>query len=340
MSMTISAPARLVLPDRRTLGLRLAAVAAGLALLGLAALSLPGLDDVGARLSGASPAWLGFALILQAASCLAFVAVFRGVFSRHLPWRLSYEVAMAAQGTNVLLPAGGASGLLLGGWALGRTGMPATRIARRSVSFFLITSSVNFVTAVVAGAALALGVLPSDVGVALTAGPAGLAALTIACVLALPRALPRWTRAGSQSRWGRWTAAGGAALVDGITDARTLVRSGHPGVVGGAIGYMALDLLALAAAFQAVGHGPGIGVLALAYVVGQLGGLVPVPGGIGGADGGLIAVLVLYGSPLGAAAAAVLAYRVFQLGLPAVLGAIAVARLPGVLRRAPRLAPA
>ena len=52
---------------------------------------------------------------------------------------------------------------------------------------------------------------------------------------------------------------------------------------------------------------------------------------MGGADGGLIAALVVYGVPLSEAAAAVLAYRVFQLGLPAVLGTLEATRLPGVL---------
>ena len=80
-------------------------------------------------------------------------------------------------------------------------------------------------------------------------------------------------------------------------------------------------------------------MLLLAYVVGQLGGLIPLPGGVGGADGGLIAALVLYGTPLSSAAAAVLAYRAFQLGLPALLGGFALARLPGVVERAPDSGP-
>ena len=74
-------------------------------------------------------------------------------------------------------------------------------------------------------------------------------------------------------------------------------------------------------------------MLLLAYVVGQLGDLIPLPGGVGGADGGLIAALVLYGTPLSSAAAAVLAYRAFQLGLPALLGGLAVAA-PAERRRA------
>jgi uncharacterized membrane protein YbhN (UPF0104 family) len=113
------------------------------------------------------------------------------------------------------------------------------------------------------------------------------------------------------------------------------VRSGNPQIIGGAIGYMAFDVAALAATFAAIGHVPPVGVLLLAYVVGQLGNLIPLPGGVGGADGSLIAALVLYGTPLGGAAAAVLAYRAFQLGLPALLGGLAVLRLPGVVERAP-----
>jgi len=314
-----------LLPDRRRLALRLALVAGVLAALTVAIASLPGLGEVRERLSAASPGWLVAAGLLQIASCLAFVAAFRGVFCRRLPWRLSYEVGMAAQGTNVLLPSGGAGGLALAAWALRQTGMPTDRLARRTVAFYVLTSSVNFFTAVIAGGALALA------GGALlwTAGPAVAAALVIAGVLALPRLVtrprPRPGRAGRVL----------AALSAGIGDAVRLARAGNPLILAAAIGFMAFDLFALAAAFSAIGALPPVGALALAYVLGQLGGLIPLPGGVGGADGGLIAALALYGTPLGAAAAAVLAYRAFQLGLPALLGALAVVRLPRVLERAP-----
>ena len=97
--------------------------------------------------------------------------VFRGVFCRRMPWRLSYEVAIAAQGTNVLLPSGGAGGLAVAAWALRRTGMPAERIGRRTVAFYLLTSVVNFATAAVAGGLLALGILAGGDSLALTALP-------------------------------------------------------------------------------------------------------------------------------------------------------------------------
>jgi uncharacterized membrane protein YbhN (UPF0104 family) len=248
---------------------------------------------------------------------------------------------MAVQGTNVLLPAGGASGLAVGAWALDRMGEPRDRIAHRSVALFLITSSVNFVAAVLAGAGLALGLLPGDASLALTAGPAALAAVSIAMVLTLPRWLDRVEPREGRIAGALATAA--AALAAGVRESRTLVASGSVAIIGGAIGWMALDLAALSAAFAAVGSMPPLGILLLAYVVGQLGGLIPVPGGIGGADTGVIGAMVLYGTPLPDATAAVLAYRAFQLGVPALLGSIALLRLPGVVARAadgPRVAPA
>jgi len=324
-------------PGRRRLALRLALIAGVLAALVLAVSALPGLDEVRDRLAGASPGWLGVALALQAASCLAFVAAFRGVFCRRLPWRLSYEVGMAAQGTNVLLPSGGAGGLALAAWALRRTGMPAERLARRTVAFYVLTSSVNFITAAIAGSLLALGVLAGGGSLLWTAGPALAATLVIASVLALPRLLHRLGARERErtGRAGRIVVAVESALSSGIADARLLVRTGSPQILLGAIGFMALDVAALGAAFTAIGGLPPVGILLLAYVIGQLGGLLPLPGGVGGADGGLIAAFALYGTPLGTAAAAVLAYRAFQLGLPALLGALAIVRLPAVLQRAP-----
>jgi len=75
-------------------------------------------------------------------------------------------------------------------------------------------------------------------------------------------------------------------------------------------------------------------VLVLGYLIGQLGNLVPLPGGIGGTEGALIAVFALYHVNITEATAAVLAYRLFQLAVPAVLGAPAFVVLRRKLMRA------
>jgi uncharacterized membrane protein YbhN (UPF0104 family) len=76
-----------------------------------------------------------------------------------------------------------------------------------------------------------------------------------------------------------------------------------------------------------------VGVLLVAYLIGQLGGLIPLPGGIGGVDGGLIGTLVLFGVAVPDATVAVLAYRGLLLAIPALVGLPALAVLRRRLRR-------
>ena len=311
-------------------GRRLVEIGVFAALLIGALFAFPGLDDLRERLAGADPRLIAVAAILEVGSCLAFVAAFKGVFSRRLSWRFSYEVGMAEQAANVLLPTGGAGGLALGAWALRRIGMPAERIGRRTVAFFLITSSINFAAVIFAGLGLGLGILPGRVAFLAAVVPALLAAAFLAAIALSPQVL-EGARGEGAGRIRTALAKGRGYAADGIRDAIALLGSGRPLIVGGAVGYMALDVLALAAVFAALGGGaPTFGVFVLAYAVGQLGGLVPLPGGVGGTDGGLILAFgVLGGTPVAVAAAAVLGYRAFQLGVPAILGIAAF----GSLRR-------
>jgi uncharacterized membrane protein YbhN (UPF0104 family) len=303
--------------------------------------TLPGLDEVRERFADAQPGWLVGLFCFEVASCLAYVMAFRGVFCRRLSWRFSYEIGMAEQGTNVLLPAGGVGGLALGAWALRQGGMSSDRIARRSVSFFVLTSTPNFVCAAVLGCALGAGLLPGE-GPALVSATLGLLALAaIVLVVVLPRILARvgpgaGDSAGQDSRrerTRRFARRGAQTVAGGVEDAASLLRERQPYVVLGAVGYMALDVVALACAFAAFGGTPSFAAFVFAYVIGQLGGLIPLPGGIGGIDGGLIGALTLYGSPLSQATAAVLAYRVVQLGIPAILGSVAFVQLRHTLTR-------
>src|SRR4051794_35501493 len=93
------------------------------------------------------------------------------------------------------------------------------------------------------------------------------------------------------------------------------------------------DIAALGACFAATGEEPPLGDLVLAYTIGQLGGLIPLPGGLGGTDGGLIGMFVLYGAPIGSVTAAVLLYRLLPTGGSALL------RRPGLLPPPRKLRP-
>jgi uncharacterized membrane protein YbhN (UPF0104 family) len=61
----------------------------------------------------------------------------------------------------------------------------------------------------------------------------------------------------------------------------------------------------------------------MSYFVGQLANVLPLPGGIGGVEGGMVAALVAFGEPAGLALAAVLTYRAFAFWLPVAPGAVA-----------------
>ena len=257
------------------------------------------------------------------ASRLSYIAALRGTLSRQITWRASWHLGMAEQGSNVLLPTGGVGGPALGAIVLRRAGVPTGVAAPRSAALFLLTSATSFAAIALAGIATGLGLLPGDVSWVGTLLPAGLAVAIVAAVAALGH-LPVGQRSQNERRARRWARQGAALLRDGVQESIALLREHDPLVIGGCIGYLAFDIAALGAAFQAFGGGgPPFGAFVLAYALGQVGSLLPTPGGLGGTEGGLIAMLVLYGAPAAPAAAAVLAYRVFQLGLPAILGLLA-----------------
>ena len=199
--------------------------------------------------------------------------------------------------------------------------MPAERIARRSVAFFLIKSSVNFVAVAVLGTIMALGLVGPDLSLWLTALPAARrAARAGRCAggAALRRRRAGRTRR-RQDRARRWRRSG-RRWSGGTAEAVQIVRSRNLLVITGALGYWLWDNAVLWATFHAVGSSPPITVILMGYLIGQLGGLLPLPGGIGGIDGGLIGTLIVYGAPAAATAAAVLAYRVILFWLPLLRG--------------------
>src|SRR4051812_10882716 len=305
----------------RRLRRRIAVVLGSLTLLVLIALLAPGLGDVRDTLANASPGWLALAVLLELASCASYVLIFRPGFCTSMPWRRSWEIGLSELAAGSIVPASGAGGLALGAWVLSRSGMPAGRIARRSVAFFLIKSSVNFVAVAVIGFAWALGLFGPDISLWGTAFPATLATLLIAAVLLVPRFGPGETPGPDAGKLRRGVSAARRSLIGGTAEAIELVRTRDAVLLVGAIGYWLFDNLALVATYAAVGDTPPLSIVLMGYLIGQLGGLLPLPGGVGGIDGGLIGVLILYGAPVAATVAAVLAYRLILFWVPLIVGA-------------------
>jgi uncharacterized membrane protein YbhN (UPF0104 family) len=287
---------------------------------------VPGLGSLRDRLAGAQPAWIAIAAALQLGSCAGYVLVFRGVFCQRMSWRTSTEIGLSELAANSLLSVGGAGGLALGAWILRRGGLTAAFIARRTVAFFLLTSLANVGFLVLGGVGLATGLLGDSPSFLLGLIPAIAGLGAIALALAARSLAARLARRPMRTR----VVAAAEAVGEGVDEALALVRRGNPAILVGASAYLLFDVAMLGACFKAFGNDvPAVGILLVAYLIGQLGSLIPIPGGIGGVDGGLIGTLVLYGVDPADAAAAVIAYRGLLLTIPAALGLPALA----VLRR-------
>jgi uncharacterized membrane protein YbhN (UPF0104 family) len=308
-----------------------------LAIVAILVVSLPGLGALRHRFGQVDWRLLVVIALLKLCSCLSNIVAFRDVFCPKLGWRFSYQLGMAEQATNVLVPTGGAGGLALGAWALHQEGMPADKIARRSVCFFVLTSLPNFACAMVLAPFLLSGLFHGTIPTVPTIVFGVLSWMVALLIAALPRLLHRYGAAGDRrGGWAGKLRVAATSLEEGIRDVGELLRTRRWRAILGACGYLGFDIAALLVAFAAFGSHEALAPLVFGYVVGQLGGLIPLPGGIGGTDGGLIGALVLYGAPLSTATAAVFTYRAFQLGVPAVLGTIAFFGLRHTLAGLPR----
>ena len=324
----------------RHLVIRVAELAAVIAVVVIAINALPGLDEVKARLADVSWGWVVAVTLAEVGSCLGYLLAFRYTFCRGMSWRLSYDIAMAELAANSLLPAGGAGGLALGVWALRQAGMPTAHIGRRSVAFFVVTSAANFFALILVGLGVFARVIAGRGSALLTLVPALITALGVLLVALSPELLRKTAKPGAPATADHWRGKVAlklrgwvGATADGVDQAIALLRSGNVGVAVGSFAYMAFDIAALGFAFAAVGHEPLFGVLVLGYLIGQLGNLIPIPGGIGGTEGALIGMFVLYGVNATQATAAVLLYRLFALLVPAALGAPAFVLLRRRLMR-------
>jgi uncharacterized protein (TIRG00374 family) len=295
---------------------------------------LPGLGSLRHRFDDAQIGWIVVGFALELLSTLAYVPAFRAVFCTRMTWGTSTTIALSEEGANSLLPVGGAGGLALGAWALRRGGVPAAEVGRKTVAFFLLTSVPNVLSLGVLGIGLAIGGLPRHVSLALALVPAAVAVGAVIVTLALGRLSRRLAEVlatPDRRRLARLAPALRAAA-EGVQEALRQLRAANPWLLIGIAGYMVFDILVLWASFRALGTSPNIWIVWMAYVIGQLGNLIPLPGGIGGVEAGLVGTLALYGLPALTSTAAVLVYRAVELVVPAVLGVGAFVRLRRILR--------
>jgi uncharacterized protein (TIRG00374 family) len=303
---------------------------------------LLGLQETWNRITQGNLWWLGLGVVLELCSFFCYVALFRAVFVRgksRIGWRESYEITMAGLAATRLFAAAGAGGIALTAWAVRRSGMAPRIVACRMIAFLALLYGVYMATLVIAGLGLYLGLFPGPAPFAITVIPAIFGAVVIAMFLAVSlvpgdfdRLVARWTTGRWLGRLARRVAAAPAAAATGIRTAIALVRSRDPALLG-AIGWWGFDIAVLWACFHAFGVVPPKAVIVMAYFVGMVGNTLPLPGGIGGVDGGMIGAFSAFGVPVEASVVAVLAYRGIAFWLPTIPGGVAYLQLRRTVQR-------
>lgn len=323
---------RVVVTRRRLIG-TLVFVAAAIAFLYFVLPEISGMRETWGRVTDGDHAWLAAALAFEVLSMASYVVLFHGV---HVPKRSritlydSYLMTMASLAATRLFAAGGAGGVALTAWALRRAGLPRREVAERMIAFLVLLYGVYVVTMMVCGFGLRLGLFAGPAPFGVTVIPAIVGAVVIALVLPLalvpedfPERIERMApRRPRTAKWLRRLALGPASARGGIRFALHLIAHPDRAMIGVATWWI-FNIAVLWAAFHAFGDAPPVAVIVQGYFVGMLGNLLPLPGGIGGVDGGMIGAFVAFGVSASLAVVAVLAYRLLAFWLPTIPGVIA-----------------
>jgi uncharacterized membrane protein YbhN (UPF0104 family) len=280
-------------------------------------LAIPGLKGVADEVTDMHVGWLIVAVVLEVLSCLGYVLAFLQVFDR-APIRFGARVALSELAFGAAVSLGGAGSAAIGAWLLVDRGAEPKPVAERTAVLFLLTSAVNVITLIVAGLALWLGLLPGKRDPLLTLVPALAGILTLAFFLALPAIAERQADRFKPGR---------ARVL--LTETAVSIRLTWQLLLTpdwrliGAFAYLWFDIAVLAVCFAAAGHVPPILPLVLAYQIGYLSNLIPVPGNIGVLDGSLVGMFVLFGVGATISTAATIVYHAIALWVPAMWGTIA-----------------
>jgi uncharacterized membrane protein YbhN (UPF0104 family) len=307
---------------------------------------LPKLSDVGHTvhgIEGGDTWWIAVGVALEVLSFAGYVVLFRSVFVErqgNVGWRESYEITMAGLVATRLFAAAGAGGVALTAWALRRAGMSPRLVACRMVAFIVLLYVIYAGVLLIDGIGLGTGLFPGGGSFAITFVPAivaGILFLIAGAIALLPGDLERrlGRSAEGSGRMAHWVAravAVPALAASGVRTAIDLIRARNPGLLGAAA-WWGFDVAVLWAMFHAFGTAPPFTVILMAYFVGMLGNLLPLPGGLGGVEGGMIGAFAAFGVNFNLAVLAVLAYRGISFWLPTLPGAVAYFQLRKTVAR-------
>jgi putative heme transporter len=299
---------------------------------------IAGLGPTLHRLRSGDLWWLALGVVLEVISYFGEITLFRGVFSTpgaQMPWRVSSQITLAGGAATKILATAGAGGIALTVWALRGRGLPAAGVARGLVCYEILTYAVYMAALAIFGFGLWFGIFPGRAPLGLTLVPALFGTAVILIVVSMlfadkpaERFLLRRADAahGRLQRWLRRAAALPHSLQSGLEAAIGMFRRRDPSVLGAVVAW-GFDIGTLWASFRAFGPAPPVAVLVMGYYVGTLANTLPLPGGIGGVEGGMIGSFLAFGVNGSLAVLAVLAYRTISYWLPTVPGVIAYIEL-------------
>ena len=304
---------------------------------------IAGLHDTWDRIRDGDPKWLFACLVFELISFGGYVWLFRTVFlrgSNRIDWKAAYEITMAGLAATRLFAAAGAGGAALTVWALRQSGMRARLVATRMVAQYVILYGVYMGSMMLLGIGLYTGVLHGGRAFAITMIPAIIGTSVIAIALAftlvptqIDARIEKWAQgSGRTAHLIAKLSKAPAAVSAGVREAITIVRERNGGAFGAIIWWYA-DIACLWASFHAFGTPPPFFALVMAYFVGMTANLLPLPGGIGGVDGGMIGALIAFGVQDSLAIVSVLTYRAFSFWLPTIPGALAYFQLRKTVQR-------
>lgn len=272
-----------------------------------------GLSHSWAAIKSANPQYIGLAILAIAGSYVAAAVTYMLLSPRRLRFGPTLTIQTAGGLVNRLLPAG-----------LGGLGINTIYLNKRGLALPLAATVVTLNTAIgfvgnllLVAATVLLGRLPS-VQLQLPAVPVqpyilgAIVLLIVAIIVLLRRHMNR-----------RWRL--------GLRDAARYLRTAATRplhtilALGSSMSLTALHVFGLYFVLQSVGVPQVWGVVLVAISIGAAAGAaVPTPGGLGGAEAGIAAVLIAYGVSADNAVAAALVYRGITYWLPLLPGYFAL----------------
>ena len=273
--------------------------------------------------------WVAAALVLETLSEMGFVASWRAILDPdNLLCRdgrmTGTRSAWAQLGGGTLIPAGSFAGVGVGAWIMHSFGMPTKLIAERQFNLSFLNTAVDAIALVIFGLGLATGILFRQARSVADAPPR-----SAGCDMRRGRApnsqspdAPRTAHRAPPSKDRR--------LADDARERRRGHRAYAPSrrpaarpswgrrhICGSTCLCCFIALIAVHA------HPlPTFAVIVMAYIIGALGGSLPLPAGIG-TIGGIVGMLIVFRVAHTPAVAAVVVYQAVGLLVPLVGGAIA-----------------